>query len=774
MPTPAEHPGRMAMLFSVGCLGAAAFPLLVGLAGVFLLVLVVLVWLIIAAISGDAWIRRHWYWIVVPIGMLWFSAHALLFEHQAWPDTRAGETVEFAATVIGLPEQRGGRARIEVRPDAAGHAAGVPERVLLGWFRPLEWFQPGETWRFSARLEPPSGRYNPGLFDYHRYLVARGIGAEGRIVDARPVGAAGRLSFVGRFRQRFADWLQAESVSLEVAALNRALTVADRSAMTPELSGQLRRTGTAHLLAISGLHVGMVAAIAGLLAGALATPLLSTGLVTDRRRVMLWAGLLAALGYALLAGFTLPTRRALVMLVVGFGALLWRRPIRPGHALVLALAVVVLLDPMAPLATGFWLSFGAVAVLIWAFAGRSGGRGWLRGLLRAQLFIAIGMLPLNIGIFQQWAPTALGANLVAIPLIGFWVLPLLLLALILFALGLPAGWAVALSESGMQWLLNLLELLASVDSRMFDIGLAAGPPAGLFAILLAALGGLWLLAPRGWPLRSLGALLLLPLLWPAQQRPEDGEFDIMLPDLGNGRAVVVSTRNHRLLYGTGPGDGRNWSLVDSTLEPLVRQTGRRMVDFVIIPDDHMDWAGGRAAVAGLWPGAELLDPHDGRAGACVAGREWRLDGVEFRVLHPSLALPDLGRDSGCVVEIRSPAGSVLLTAEVGALVLRRLVIEDRLRPVDLLLLPRAGHRASIVPDAYDRLKPGHAVVIGDGGEDRPHPETRAALESQQSRIYSTGRCGALTFRFRRDSAPEIRAELLDARRFWNRGESCRH
>ncbi|MFU8876665.1 MAG: DNA internalization-related competence protein ComEC/Rec2, partial [Wenzhouxiangellaceae bacterium] len=695
----------------------------------------------------------------------------------------AGETIEFAATVIGLPEQRGGRARIEVRPDRTARADGVPPRVLLGWFRPLEWFRPGETWRFSVRLEPPSGRYNPGLFDYHRYLVARGIGGDGRIVAAQRIAPADARSAPDRFRQRFADWLQAETVSLEAAALHRALTVADRSAMTPELSGQLRRTGTAHLLAISGLHVGMVAALAGLLAGLLVTPFLATGVVADwipdRRRVMLWAGLLAAAGYALLAGFTLPTRRALVMLVVGFGALLWRRPIRPGHALIMALAAVLLLDPRAPLATGFWLSFAAVAVLIWAFAGRSSGPpsrfGWLSGLVRAQLVIAIGMLPLNIGVFQQWAPTALAANLVAIPLVGLWVLPGLLLALVLFAFGLPASWAVSLSEAGMRALLVVLQGLAEFDSRMLAVGLASGPAPGLAAMLLAAFGTLWLLAPRGWPLKMFGALLLLPLLWPAGQRPGSGEFDVMVPDLGDGRAVIVTTRNHVLLYGTGPGDGAASSLVAGTLEPLVRQAGRRHVDVVVLPDDHRDWAGGRAEARRVWPDAAWRHPQGVDGERCVAGVDWTLDEVEFRVLHPSPALPDLGRDSGCVIEIRSPAGSVLLTPEVGSAVMRRLVLEDRLRPVDVLLLPRAGHRQTVVADAFDRLAPATAVAMTSetGAGARPHPETLRALSEGGTEVLSTGACGALTFRFRHDRQPLVRAELTARSRFWNRGHECR-
>jgi len=761
----AVRAGRAALLFCGGALIAAAFAFLVAASPVLVLLGLVLA---LAAFPSTR------IWAAMPAGMLWFSLHALWLQQDAWPDERAGETVELTGRVVGLPEQRDGRVRLEFQPDAEKRRAGAPARILLSWYRPLEWFQPGERWRIVATLEPPNGRANPGLFDYHRYLVARGIGALGSIKSAERQSSSGPASAPDRFRQRLANWLQAETVNLDAAALHRALTVGDRTAMSPELADRLRLTGTAHLLSISGLHVGMVAGLAGLLAGLLATPLLRLRGWPDRKRVMLVTGLIAAFGYALLAGFSLPTVRALVMLLAGFGAMLWRRGIQPGRALLTALAAVLLIDPMAPLAIGFWLSFAAVAVLIWAFSGRSRGKGWLRGLVQAQFVIAIGLLPLNIGIFQQWAPTALAANLVAIPLVGLWILPCLLAALGLFALGLPAGFMVALSERGLEVFLAMLDVLTGADRWFAVLSAPAVPAPGLAAIVIAAVGALWLLAPRGWPLRPLGAVLLLPLLWPTADGPGPGEFELTVPDLGEGQAVIVRTASRVLLYGTGPGDGAERSLVAGTIAPLVRQGGRASVDRIIVPFRHRDYAGGLAEAGREWPGAEVIAPDARADGRCIEGERWTVDGVEFSFLHPSAALPDLGGDSSCVLEIRSPFGSALLSGGIGANVIRRLAARESVRPVDVVVLPRFGHAESLDREWLGALSPKVAIATVSAFNRRglPHPRSREMLTEVGGRLLTTGDCGALSMRFGAGNSLRASAELSARPRFWRNSANC--
>jgi len=759
--------GIFAAAFCAGVIGAAALPWLVTPFAVALL----------TALAGllAVWRRTRWIAAVVA-GALWFSAHALWIQLQAWPESRAGEVVEFEARVAGLPVQRDGRARLLVAPDRVARRAGVPAKVLLSWYRPLEWFRPGQQWRLTVELTPSDGRVNPGLFDYQRWLVAAGIGAEGRIVAARQLDGEGWMQAGDRLRQRFADLLQAEIADLNAAALARALTVADRSALSPELSEQLRRTGTAHLLSISGLHVGMVAGLTGLLAGVVLTPLLSLGLIADRKRWMLAFGLLGAAGYTVLAGFSLPTVRALVMLIAGFGALFWRRSLQPGRALLLALLAVLLLDPLAPLAIGFWLSFMAVAVLIWAFAGRGArGRGWM-SLVRAQFVVALGLLPLNLAIFVQWAPTALAANLVAIPLVAFWILPGLLLGLAHFLAGLPVEWIMWLVEHGLRVLLWLLEYFTNLDTGLEALARPARAPPSRTALVLAMIGALWLLAPRGWPIRPVGALLLLPLLVPRESALGHGEFELLVPDLGNGQAVVVRTRSQAWLYGAGPGDGVGASLVPGTIAPLLRQRGIRRPERVVVPFDHRDYAGGLASARAQWPGVPVMAGSAAADIGCTKGTNWRADGVEFRVLHPSTALPDLGADSSCVVEVSSPFGRVLLTGGIGELVQRRLArsASPAADVPTVLVLPRGGHRDALDEGWLARVAP-HAAVATVARFHRaglPHQSVREQLAARAIPFLTTGACGALTIRFGRRNPPEIQAELAVRPRFWQTAEQC--
>lgn len=752
--------GRTALCFCAGAIAAALVPALPPPA--FLPALVV-----VAAGLGVS--QRLRPLAGLPLGAAWFLVHAAWVQQQAWPSERADETVTFSARVAGLPEQRGGRARVLLRVDRADRRAGLPARVLASWYRPLEWFRPGEHWRVTARLVPPHGRVNTGLFDYQRWLFARGIGATGRIVAAERLAAGGPGAAPDRFRQRFAYWLQAGTADLDAAALMRALTVGDRSAMSPALAESLRRTGTAHLLSISGLHVGMVAGLAGLLAGVLATPFrhLTGGL--GRRRVALLAGLAAAAGYAALAGFSLPTVRALIMLAAGFGALLGRRPIQPGRALLVALTAVLVFDPMSPLSIGFWLSFGAVAVLVWSFAGRRRPGGALLGLLWAQVVVAVGLLPLNLGIFGQWAPTALAANLIAIPLVGLWVLPALLATLALFALGGPAAVALQVAEHGLALFLATLELFTRVDARLAGFGLPAQPPPDLAAMVLAGVGAIWLLAPRGWPVRPMGLVLMLPLLSPPATSPAAGDFELRIADLGDGHGVIVRTATRAWLYGTGPGDGGERSLVPGTLAPMVRQTGLRRVERIVVPFSHRSYAGGRAAARRAWPDADVIAPGAG----CAAGRSWRVDGVTLRILHPSSALPDLGGDSSCVVEIRSPAGSALLTGGLGRAAVRRLA-DAEASAVDVLVLPRAGHAGSLDGTWLDATRPRWAVATASRFNrfGLPHAETRRALAGRGARLLTTGACGALTIRFERERGVTVDAARIAHPRFWLDRRGC--
>lgn len=752
--------GRLALAFVGGCLLVSWLPSLPGPG--LLLALAAL-----AGIGGAFAPTRLP--AVFLLGALWFLAAAQWQLDQQWPAQRAGEVVRVVGTIVDLPTRYDQTVRFVLAVDGQSSPRGVPERVQVRWYRPFRRLEPGSRWRMELRLVPPAGRDNPGGFDYERYLLARRIGATAS-VRGRPQLLADdpEERWLDRQRQRLSDIIQSETVDRNVAALKRALGVADRSGIEPELSERLRQTGTAHLLAISGLHIGMVAGLAGLLAGWLAAPLGLIDSRLDRRRAGTLAGLVLALAYAGLAGFSLPTQRALVMLGVLAIALVWRRAVAPGHALLLALLAVLLFDPLSPLSLGFWLSFAAVAVLILAFAWRPSRPGhWLTGLIRAQLVLMIGLLPLNVGLFGQLAPGALVANLVAIPLVGLFILPALLIDLVTMLLGLPATPIAAVSDFGLRVLLIVLEGVHGLSGAHLPVAGGSG-----WAVVLAALGAAWLIAPSGWPARGLGIVLLLPLLWPARPGIDEDELAVWFLDVGSGLAVLVRSADETLLYDTGPGDGEGGDAISGVLPDLRRQLRLGGLDRVVVSHDHRGHAGGLASVVGEETVVHARDIDGARP--CAAGESWSSGAWRFRILHPSSALPDLGGNSSCVLHVSGPGGALLLTGGIDADVEARLVARRGGPPSDVLQLSAGGHRKASSADFLEAVEPAIAVasVARHDRFGRVHSETRRRLDSLGIEWVATGDCGAVRIVLRPDQSPQLRSMASIRPRFWKSRQGC--
>lgn len=705
------------------------------------------------------------------LGASWALLHAGWTLAGEWPEARAGEAVELSGRIVGLPELHGQTTRFILKTDRQW-GSDLPRRIRVSWFRPSGYLEPGQRWQMTVRMDPPHGRLNPSSFDYRRYLLAHRIGALGTVAgEAQRLEGSGLPGVVHRLRLYLAEVLQAEIVNRDAAALARALAIADRSGMDPDLSERLRHTGTAHLLAISGLHIGMVAALAGWAGGWLLAPLMLVSPSLDRRRLAVAVAVVAAAGYALLAGFTLPTQRALVMLAVAGGALAMRRGIRPGNALLMALVAVLVLDPLAPLSSGFWLSFAAVGVLIWAFAWRpvngSGARAWVAGLLRAQLIIAVGMLPLNVGLFQQLIPIAPVANLVAIPMVGLWILPGLLAGVGLILAGLPATAVLGLTELGLNGLLGVLEWLHGLE---FGYVVVSGADSW-WALVVASLGALWLLAPPGWPLRWLGALALLPLLWPQAERLASGELRVDLLDVGNGLAVIVRTADETLLYDTGPGDGEGGDLLGRLLAGVL--DGRRP-DRVVVSHGHRSHAGGIGSLTTEIEAGRLYSSVPGLGRPCSSGQRWESGGYRYRILHPSSGLPYLEHNSSCVLHIDGPGGSLLLTGGIDATVEDRLFLIDPGLRAQVLVVSASGHRRATGDEFLEALGPELALISVARFDrfKRPHAEVRQALASAGVDWKSTARCGAISLRLEPGHRPLITSEGGKKRRFWHSRRDC--
>ncbi|MDR2189478.1 MAG: DNA internalization-related competence protein ComEC/Rec2 [Azonexus sp.] len=687
-----------------------------------------------------------------------------------------GRDVEVIGVVAGLPQdfERGLRFVFQLE-ERLTPGAVVPQNLQLAWYRDgaaaLPSVNPGARWRFTVRLKRPHGSANPGGFDYEAWLLERDIRATGYV---RP-GPATRLDpFV--WRPAYAvEWLRARIRANFRAALPEgewpwigiltALAVGDQQAVQGDLWTVFNRTGTTHLMSISGLHVTMVAGLAGWLCSALwrRWPRLT------RRLPAQYAGLLAAaLGacfYALLAGFAVPAQRTLYMLLVAVAAMLSGRLVAPSRILALALLAVVLIDPWAVLAAGFWLSFGAVGALLYiASAEVSAEGGWrrrLRGWGLVQWAATLASLPVLLLVFQQFPLVSPVANAVAIPLISFVITPLALLAALL-----PWPPVLIAAHGLLDGLMRFLFWCAA-----WPLWQAPGPP--VWAAVAAGLGVAVCLLPRGAPGRLLGFCLLLPaLFWPPERIPA-GEARLDVLDVGQGQAIVVRTREHLLVFDPGPRYGADADAGQRVVVPYLRWLGAGRIDRLIVTHADSDHAGGLASLQAAVPVASLMSSLPEAGGErCAAGQRWRWDGVDFAILHPEVG--DYGKKASsnrlsCVLMVSAGGRRVLLTADLEAADERRLLAADPAAlAADALVVPHHGAKSSSTP-GFVAAVGARQALFSVGYRNRfghPRAETVARYVEQGAQIWRTDRDGALRLTLKRE-ALDVAAWRSERRRYWH-------
>ena len=692
-------------------------------------------------------------------GFLWalLSAHATLAARL--PPALDGQDLVVTGRIASIPSPAPRRTRFDFAVDSGLPQPAGPLR--LSWYEdsrkgPPPELATGETWRLVVRLRAPRGLRNPGGFDYETWLFAHGYSGQGYVRSRDPRNA--RLAPAGAFdpgRTRFSlSRRLRELPGLGPAgALVEALVVGVRDRISEGQREVLRRTGTAHLLAISGLHIGLAAGI-GFAAGRLAGPWLAPGVAPVRVGAL--AGMAVAAGYAALAGFSLPTRRALVMAVVVLGALAARRRLAGSSVFCLGLTAVLVLEPSAVLTPGFWLSFCAVAALLYGVGGRPHAGGsvfhWRRWAV-PQLVVTAALAPLVVRWFDEQPITGPFANVVAIPFVGVFVLPALLAGSLCLSLpgrlaDLAGGALVTAAARGLDLLWGFLELLASHGPRY---ALSVEP--SLAALVLAMVGAAILLAPPGLPGRWAGALWFAPLLWWTPAVPGPGEARVAFLDVGHGLAVVVETGERVLVYDTG--DGHAAGIVGSYLA----WRGRRSIDTVVVSHGDSDHRGGYPALARRFPVRRVL-ANEGvpDADPCVADHAWEWNEVRFEVLHPPSSSAWKGNDGSCVLRILASGRTILLTGDVETRAERRLLRSARDLRADLLSVPHHGSRTSSTPAFVDATGARHAVFSVRHGNSwsLPAPAVLERYRARGASIHRTDEHGAVLAFVRSSGDVEIR------------------
>jgi competence protein ComEC len=726
-------------------------------------------------------------------------AHARLADVLAFADE--GRDVVVTGVVASLPVklERGVRFEFdveshEVEPrevESRADGVGVPQRLLLGWYAAGEPVRPGERWRFEVRLRRPHGAMNPGGFDFEAWMLERNLRASGyvRTPATRPPQRLQSMVWSpGLAIERARAWLRDRLVphlkTERYGGVVLALVLGDQRAITDADWTLFNRTGITHLVSISGLHITMIAALAGGVTGALwrRAPWLLRRAPVQTAAII--AGVAAALLYALLAGWGIPAQRTVLMLVCVAAAWTARTRVTPGLALALAAAAVCMFDPWAVTAAGFWLSFGAVAAIIWVVQGRPRRHGSLALNAAAtaahiQIAVTLALVPATVLLFQQISLVAPLANAIAIPLISWIVTPLALIGAAIAALpevvSPLASFFLGIASSVFA---GLAAVLAAVSAPSWAALAVPAPPWWVTAFAVAGIA--WLLAPPGWPVRWLGAMALVPLfVWPVERPPAGGLWVTAL-DVGQGSAVVLETREHVWLYDTGPRYSQDSDAGERVILPFLRGRGIQSLDGVVVSHLDVDHSGGAASVLrGMHVRRRLSSVaagHVALGGAeverCVAGLTMESGDMSLRVLHPPAAdyerrLPT--NAMSCVVLARMGSVAVLLTGDLPARAEAELLLREPTLRADWMMAPHHGSHSSSSEALLESVAPAVAVAQAGYRNRFGHPDPRVAARYSARGIdlIRTDHAGAAQWRYAPGDTVEFRSWRATAVRYWH-------
>jgi len=770
---------------------------------------------------------------------------ATSFAATALSPALEGQDIEVTGQVLAMPQfgEDGVRFRFQVASARIkGEAVGLPPQIYLGWYagfgarprnpaaadgdpEPPEFLwelqrQPqalraGEHWQMTVRLKAPHGNSNPHGFDYELWLWEQGIQATGYVRTGKSDALPKKLKDswakpVERARQTVREAIFERVDNRQLAGVLAALVVGDQNAIERADWDVFRATGVAHLMSISGLHITMFAWLASLLMGwlwrcsAKWSPAFTHALPASTAGAL--GGLLLAALYALFSGWGVPAQRTIWMLatvvLLRQSGRQWPWPV----VWLLAMVVVVALDPWALLQAGFWLSFVAVGVLFATgspqaentnahYSGANDARiHWSGGLnegekrvktgflgsflpnvganllqtARQQWVITLALTPLSLLLFNQVSLVGLLANAVAIPWVTLVVTPLAMLGVLWPALWDAAAVAVQILTFGLQWL---------AAWSWASISVAAAP---LWCAIAGVVGGALLSMRLPWHWRLLGLPLLLPVLLWQPQRPAAGQFDILGADIGQGNALIIRTASHSMVYDTGPKFSRESDAGNRVLVPLLRAMGEK-IDLLMLSHRDLDHIGGAPAVLAMQPQARLLSsiPEDHELQAirkserCVAGQSWRWDGVDFEVLHPQASDYDSTAKSNamsCVLQITNGLKTALLVGDLEAAQELRLVANPALSPklkADFLLMPHHGSKTSSTGSFLDAVQPQFALAQA-GYRNRFNHPVESVLQryaDRHIRVIKSSVCGAASWRS--EQADDVVCQRQRLKRYWH-------
>jgi competence protein ComEC len=692
------------------------------------------------------------------LGLAWTLIRADAALDARLPAALHGRDFDVVGVVRGLPDVESRSTRFEFEVESTrldGDALALRGPVRLNWYDKAPELEPCSRWKLHLRLRPPRGLVNPGGYDSERGAVLHGVVAVGYVredAENHRIDAPSGLCIDAR-RRLITAALSSQLDNESSIGLLRAIAVGDQQAIADEDWQVLRATGIGHLIAISGLHVGMFAAFGAMLARLVWKSWPRLTLRFPGPLIEAPMAMACASGYGLLAGMGVPTVRTLVMIAVALLARYARRSCTVSQALALAAMVIVIWDPLAVLSAGFWLSFCGVAVLLCVSRPEPAQRAVWRELPRLQLVLSLALLPMTVWFFGQGSLIGPFANLIAVPWISFLVVPVTVAGSLLIvdvpSVGAPL---LHLADVLLKPLWQLMQWMAALPSA--QVYFAATP---IWALVLALIGVACMLLPRGVPARAIGVMLLIPLLVPPRQALDEGEFEAWMFDVGQGLSVFVRTRDHGLLYDAGPRYPSGFDTGDAAVVPSLHALGVGRLDRMILSHGDSDHAGGARAVHLAFPGATIESGEPDRiavaAAACRKDETWTWDGVRFRIASAAGSEVSRSNDRSCVVLVTGSFGSLLLTGDATANVEAAEAAEaDALGSVVqplVMTVPHHGSKTASSAEFLDSIAPKQAWVSAGYRNHfgHPHADVLGRYSERSVALFNTADSGYLHLRF---------------------------
>ena len=703
-------------------------------------------WIVVLLILATCFtLFRLWRLMFFTIGLLWACYFASFRLADSLADHLEGEHLQIQGQVVGLPRYDDRKISFDFIITKSDDP--MPAKIRLSWYSTERKIKAGQVWQMTVKLKKPHARLNPGSFDYERWLFIQNIAATGYVRNtpsAELLSTASPWQSFSAIRQTIAEKITFMLAGRSSTGLIKALTLGDKHEVNEKQWEVFRKTGSIHLLAISGLHIGLIAGLAYFLMLKIAIMLS----VVSPQKIAALSAVLVAVFYSALAGFSLPTQRALIMLIIAMMAITLQRNTSIINTLALAMFAVLIIDPLAVLSAGFWLSFLAVTVIAYSMAGRLGKTGYWLAATKVHCVTALGLSPLLLFYFQQVSLIAPLANFIAVPVISLLVVPLCFLAVLLILVSDSLAQPVfLLIDQIIQWLLTVLSAMAD-----FPFAAVTTTSKPFYLVPLAVLGLFILLAPRGIPARWLGGAMLLPLLFIKPEKLNSGDSRITLLDVGQGLSAVIETTNHSLVFDTGAKYSEKYNMGRSVVIPYLKYRGIQKIDVLLISHADNDHIGGAESVIQLSTVDNIMTSVPGalekyQPMACQRGQSWIWDEVIFEMLSPEPASLNGENNNSCVLKVTAKQKSILLTGDIeeGA---ESWLLEnetDKL-PSDILIAPHHGSKTSSSQGFLQQVK-ASMVLIPAGYRNRfsfPHQQVIERYKKLDMAWMNTADKGAIT------------------------------